>query len=90
MRSKKLLHVIRTSPPSATAGTRPAGGLAWFSRSPRRRVNRQSEAVDVACFLRDPGVALISPLQMRVINEASGAPSLASTLNQGAFEWSDL
>jgi len=29
--------------------------------------------------------ALISPLQMRVVNEAAGAPSLASTLNQGAF-----
>jgi len=29
--------------------------------------------------------ALISPLQMRVMNEAAGAPSLASTLNQGAF-----
>jgi DHA1 family inner membrane transport protein len=29
--------------------------------------------------------ALVSPLQMRVMNEASGAPSLASTLNQGAF-----
>src|ERR1700732_3954760 len=29
--------------------------------------------------------ALISPLQMRVVNEAAGAPNLASTLNQGAF-----
>jgi DHA1 family inner membrane transport protein len=29
--------------------------------------------------------ALVSPLQMRVLNEASGAPNLASTLNQGAF-----
>jgi DHA1 family inner membrane transport protein len=29
--------------------------------------------------------ALVSPLQMRVVNEASGAPNLASTLNQGAF-----
>lgn len=29
--------------------------------------------------------ALVSPLQMRVVNEASGAPTLASTLNQGAF-----
>jgi len=29
--------------------------------------------------------ALLSPLQMRVLNEASGAPNLASTLNQGAF-----
>jgi DHA1 family inner membrane transport protein len=29
--------------------------------------------------------ALVSPLQMRVVNEASGAPDLASTLNQGAF-----
>ena len=29
--------------------------------------------------------ALISPLQMRVVNEAARAPSLASTLNQGAF-----
>jgi MFS transporter, DHA1 family, inner membrane transport protein len=28
---------------------------------------------------------LVSPLQMRVVNEASGAPNLASTLNQGAF-----
>jgi DHA1 family inner membrane transport protein len=29
--------------------------------------------------------ALVSPLQMQVMNEASGAPNLASTLNQGAF-----
>lgn len=29
--------------------------------------------------------ALISPLQMRVVNEAVKAPNLASTLNQGAF-----
>jgi MFS transporter, DHA1 family, inner membrane transport protein len=29
--------------------------------------------------------ALVSPLQMRVVSEASGAPNLASTLNQGAF-----
>ena len=29
--------------------------------------------------------ALVSPLQMRVVNEASDAPNLASTLNQGAF-----
>jgi DHA1 family inner membrane transport protein len=29
--------------------------------------------------------ALVSPLQMRVMNEASAAPNLASTLNQGAF-----
>ncbi|MFL5198013.1 MAG: hypothetical protein ACJ8BE_14005 [Microvirga sp.] len=29
--------------------------------------------------------ALISPLQMRVVNEAAGAPNLASTLNQGGF-----
>jgi DHA1 family inner membrane transport protein len=29
--------------------------------------------------------ALVSPLQMRVMSEASGAPNLASTLNQGAF-----
>ena len=29
--------------------------------------------------------ALVSPLQMQVVNEASGAPNLASTLNQGAF-----
>jgi len=29
--------------------------------------------------------ALVSPLQMRVVNEASGAADLASTLNQGAF-----
>jgi DHA1 family inner membrane transport protein len=28
---------------------------------------------------------LVAPLQMRVVNEASGAPNLASTLNQGAF-----
>jgi len=28
---------------------------------------------------------LVSPLQMRVVNEASAAPNLASTLNQGAF-----
>jgi MFS transporter, DHA1 family, inner membrane transport protein len=30
--------------------------------------------------------ALISPLQMRVVNEATQAPNLASTLNQGAFQ----
>src|SRR6202790_4195487 len=29
--------------------------------------------------------ALVSPLQMRVLNEASDAPNFASTLNQGAF-----
>ena len=29
--------------------------------------------------------ALVSPLQMQVVNQASGAPNLASTLNQGAF-----
>jgi DHA1 family inner membrane transport protein len=29
--------------------------------------------------------AIISPLQMRVVNEATGAPSLASTMNQSAF-----
>ena len=29
--------------------------------------------------------ALVSPLQMRVMSEASEAPNLASTLNQGAF-----
>jgi DHA1 family inner membrane transport protein len=29
--------------------------------------------------------ALVSPLQMKVVNEASDAPNLASTLNQGAF-----
>jgi DHA1 family inner membrane transport protein len=29
--------------------------------------------------------ALVSPLQMRVMNAASDAPNLASTLNQGAF-----
>jgi DHA1 family inner membrane transport protein len=29
--------------------------------------------------------ALVSPLQMQVVNEASEAPNLASTLNQGAF-----
>jgi DHA1 family inner membrane transport protein len=29
--------------------------------------------------------AIISPLQMRVVNEAFGAPNLASTLNQSAF-----
>jgi DHA1 family inner membrane transport protein len=29
--------------------------------------------------------ALISPLQMRVVNEATQAPNFASTLNQGAF-----
>lgn len=29
--------------------------------------------------------ALVSPLQIRVVNEATGAPNLASTLNQGAF-----
>ncbi len=29
--------------------------------------------------------ALVSPLQMRVVTEASDAPNLASTLNQGAF-----
>ena len=31
--------------------------------------------------------ALISPLQMRVVNEAAGAPNLASTVNQGAFNF---
>lgn len=31
--------------------------------------------------------ALVSPLQMRVVNEASHAPNLASTLNQGAFNF---
>lgn len=30
---------------------------------------------------------LIAPLQMRVVNEAAKAPSLASTLNQGAFNF---
>ncbi|AUG54831.1 MFS transporter [Thalassospira marina] len=29
--------------------------------------------------------ALVSPLQIRVVNEATGAPNLASTVNQGAF-----
>ena len=29
--------------------------------------------------------ALVSPLQMRVVTEASAAPNLASTVNQGAF-----
>lgn len=29
--------------------------------------------------------ALVSPLQIRVVNEAVGAPNIASTLNQGAF-----
>jgi MFS transporter, DHA1 family, inner membrane transport protein len=29
--------------------------------------------------------ALVSPLQMRVVNQAAQAPNLASTLNQGAF-----
>jgi DHA1 family inner membrane transport protein len=41
-------------------------------------------AVTIACW----GVlafALISPLQMRVVNEAAQAPNLASTINQGAF-----
>jgi DHA1 family inner membrane transport protein len=31
--------------------------------------------------------ALVSPLQMRVVNEAAQAPNLASTLNQGAFNF---
>ncbi|HEY9066769.1 MAG TPA: MFS transporter [Burkholderiaceae bacterium] len=31
--------------------------------------------------------ALVSPLQMRVVNEAAHAPNLASTLNQGAFNF---
>jgi DHA1 family inner membrane transport protein len=31
--------------------------------------------------------ALVSPLQMRVLNEAAGAPNLASTINQGAFNF---
>ncbi|MFG1301966.1 MFS transporter [Xanthobacter sp. V3C-3] len=31
--------------------------------------------------------ALIAPLQLRVVNEAAQAPSLASTLNQGAFNF---
>jgi DHA1 family inner membrane transport protein len=30
-------------------------------------------------------LGLVSPLQRQVVNEASGAPNLASTLNQGAF-----
>lgn len=29
--------------------------------------------------------ALVAPLQMRVVNAAEGAPNLASTINQGAF-----
>jgi DHA1 family inner membrane transport protein len=29
--------------------------------------------------------ALVSPLQLRVVREAAGAPNLASTVNQGAF-----
>jgi len=31
--------------------------------------------------------ALVSPLQMRVVNEAAEAPNLASTVNQGAFNF---
>jgi MFS transporter, DHA1 family, inner membrane transport protein len=31
--------------------------------------------------------ALVSPLQMRVVNEAAFAPNLASTINQGAFNF---
>ncbi|WP_018697963.1 MFS transporter [Amorphus coralli] len=31
--------------------------------------------------------ALVSPLQMRVVTEASDAPNLASTVNQGAFNF---
>jgi DHA1 family inner membrane transport protein len=31
--------------------------------------------------------ALVSPLQMRVVDEAAHAPNLASTLNQGAFNF---
>ncbi len=31
--------------------------------------------------------ALVSPLQMRVVNEAAQAPNLASTVNQGAFNF---
>jgi len=31
--------------------------------------------------------ALVSPLQMRVVNEAASAPNLASTINQGAFNF---
>jgi len=31
--------------------------------------------------------ALVSPLQMRVVTEASAAPNLASTVNQGAFNF---
>lgn len=31
--------------------------------------------------------ALVAPLQARVVNEAVGAPNLASTLNQGAFNF---
>jgi DHA1 family inner membrane transport protein len=31
--------------------------------------------------------ALVSPLQMRVVNEAASAPNLASTVNQGAFNF---
>lgn len=29
--------------------------------------------------------AMVAPIQARVVNEAVGAPNLASTLNQGAF-----
>ncbi len=42
-------------------------------------------AVATVMFWGVVAFALVSPLQMRVVNEASDAPNLASTLNQGAF-----
>lgn len=51
-------------------------------------VATSTNAVSAAATLVLWGVvsfALISPLQTRVVNEASQAPNLASTLNQGAF-----
>ncbi|CAL93198.1 MFS transporter [Azoarcus olearius] len=42
-------------------------------------------AVTVVFLWGVAAFALISPLQMRVVNEAAGAPNLASTVNQGAF-----
>ncbi|MFS8035983.1 MFS transporter [Xanthobacter sp. AM11] len=47
-------------------------------------------AVPAALTLLAWGIAafaLIAPLQLRVVNEAAQAPNLASTLNQGAFNF---
>ena len=55
--------------------------LALFSLT---SASAAAAAVTIFCW----GVlafALVSPLQMRVVNEAVQAPNLASTVNQGAF-----